>query len=93
MKTFAQFAKKTGKFFFGPKALAVGTVIDAIDGKPFADGTLQGAEKTARNIQFRDRNQQRFQDLRKSGEFSRSKAKKRSDSEKEFQNYLKNKGS
>ena len=92
MKTFKQFAKGAGKFFFGPKAIAVGTAIDAVMPDPFADGTLKGAENTARNIQYRDRKQQRFQDLRQSGEFTRSRAKKRSDSEKEFQNYLKNKG-
>ena len=96
MKTFKQFAKgagKAGKFFFGPSAIAVGTALDAVMPDPVADGTLKGAENTARNIQYRDRKQERFQDLRKSGEFTRSRAKKRSDSEKEFQNYLKKQGS
>ena len=79
MKTFQQFAKKAGKFFFGPKALAVGTVIDAIDGKPFADGTLTGANKNFEkflNQQFRylDR-----KDARQTGVYTRSAAKKFND--------------
>ena len=91
MKTFQQFAKKAGKFFFGPKAIAAGMVFDTIDGKPFADGTLKGAEKTIIDMQIRDRNRQRFQDLRQSGYFTRSKAKIRSDQEKQYKKYLKNK--
>ena len=89
MKTFQQFAK-AGKFLLKPSAQAVGVALDAIIPDPLADGTLKGAEKTARDIQYKDKKQERFQNLRKSGEFTRSRAKKRSDSEKEFQNYLKN---
>ena len=103
MKTFQQFqldsqqldegigaVAKVAKFLLKPSAQAVGVAIDALIPDPVADGTLKGAENTARNIEYRDRKQQRFQDLRQSGEFTRSRAKKRSDSEKEFQNYLKN---
>tara|TARA_B000000557_G_scaffold17854_1_gene13604 strand:+ start:36 stop:296 length:261 start_codon:yes stop_codon:yes gene_type:complete len=79
MKTFTQFAKKAGKFFFGPKALAVGTVIDAIDGKPFADGTLTGADKTF--DKFLNQQSRHFarKDARQTGVFTRSAAKKFND--------------
>ena len=93
MKTFKQFAKGATKLFLKPSAQAAGIALDAIIPDPLADGTLKGAEKTARDIQYKDRKQERFQNNRKSGQFTRSAAKKRSDDEKEFQNYLKNKGS
>ena len=92
MKTFQQFAK-AAKFFLKPSTQAGGVAIDAALPDPLADGTLKGAEKTSRNIQYRDRKQERFQNDRKSGQFTRSAAKKRSDDEKQFQKYLKNKGS
>ena len=92
MKTFQQFAK-AAKFFLKPSTQAVGVAIEAALPDPLADGTLKGAEKTSRNIQYRDRKQERFQNDRKSGQFTRSAAKKRSDDEKQFQKYLKNKGS
>ena len=79
MKTFQQFAKKTGKFFFGPKALAVGTVIDAIDGKPFADGTLTGADKNYDKFNERQFKYSIHKGRRQTGEYTRSAAKKFSD--------------
>jgi len=79
MKTFQQFAKKTGKFFFGPKALAIGTVIDAIDGKPFADGTLTGANKNFEKFLNQQSRYLDRKDARQTGVYTRSAAKKFND--------------